>query len=376
MELPPLLNPFASLADDALCWCLSGKPYAICHKSRKQQRKAHPQEALNLLSKQFKKKIGCLHPSAPDGCSGKIIDSHTIQKSGPLKTIAKNGEVYAMRGASDRLVETKGKLVPPKKGIGTVSTFPGFCEKHDNDFFIPIENGEFEINSSNCFLLHYRNICSEFHAKKSMQFGEPILKLIDEGRDALDQFKAQQFSADMNFGASLAEQELDESRSELIEMWNMQDFSKLSFYFIEFDRQLPFVTSFSGTPKFSPGGTFIQDWSEEKLRGVSASSVNLNGKSGFAFSSTDHDLMHMIVSDLEERGIGTPSTLLRWVVANAENVAFEIDWWDRLAERRRKHLLDLAMIGIPFGGPEDERETYLSAVEVLPSANIARSFSF
>ncbi len=376
MELPPLLNPFARLADDAPCWCLSSKPYASCHKDREHQRKANPQESLNLLSRQFKKKIGCLHPSAPTGCNGKIIDSHTIQKSGPLKTIAQNGEVYTMRGSIDRIVENKGKLVPTRKGISTVSTFPGFCGKHDNELFEPIENGEFEINRSNCFLLHYRNVCSEFHAKISMQFGAPLLDLMDGGREAADQFQAQQFAADMNFGASIAEHDLDGDRSELAEIWSSQDFSKLSFYFIEYDRQLPFVTSFAGTPKFSPGGTNIQDWSEDKLRGVAVSSINLDGKSGFVFSSTDHDLMRMIVADLEERHIGTPSTILRWVIANAENVAFEIRWWEQLSDRRRKHLLDLAMIGLPFDGQVDELETYLSAVEVLPPAGVARSFSF
>lgn len=376
MELPPLLNPFDEIADEAPCWCLSGKSYAVCHKDRGQQRKANPQEALNLLAQQFKKKIGCLHPNAPTDCAGKIIASHTIQKSGPLRAISQNGEVYSLRSAINRIVENKGKLIPHKQGIATVSTFPGFCATHDNDFFAPIENGEFKINEENCFLLHYRSVCSELHAKTSMQFGDSLLGMMDGGRAALDQFQAQQAAADMKFGASLAEQELAGDRSMLIDSWKSKDFSILSFYFIEFDGQLPFVTSFSATPKFSPGGTLFQDWSEETLRKVSVSSINFEGKSGFVFSSMDRDLMQMITTDLEDRRIGTPSNLLRWVMANAENVAFGVEWWDRLSDRRRKHLLDLAMIGLPFDGPDDELERYLSAIEVLPPANVTRSFAF
>lgn len=376
MELPPLLNPFDNLADDAPCWCQSGKQFGQCHKNRDSQRRAKPQEALSLLSKQFQKKIGCLHPSAPQGCEGKIIASHTIQRSGPLRAIATNGEVYSMRGATSQIVENGGKLVPQRRGISTVSTFPGFCSKHDNEFFAPIENGDFEINSQNCFLLHYRSICSELHAKTSMQFGNQILSLMDGGREEFDQFFAQQFAADMNFGASLAEQELIETRESLIEAWSKSDFSNLKFHFIEFDTILPFVTSFSATPQFSLGGQFVQDLSEERLRGVTLSSTVINGRTGFVFCSTDVNLMRLLTAELSDQEIGTPSTLLRWVMANAENVAFRIDWWDHLADRRKKHLLDMMMIGLPFGGPDDEPAAYHAAVEVLPLAKVYRSLSF
>lgn len=373
MELPPTLHPRAHPTDEELCWCLSGQPYSECHKNREKQKKANPKQALDILAKQFRKKIGCLHPNSPEGCSGKIINSHTIQKSGPLKTIAKNGEFYSMKGAGDRLVENMGKLIPQKKGISTVSVFPGFCAHHDNEFFSPIENGKFEITRENCFLLHYRNVCSELHAKKSMQFGEHILSIIDSGRGKFDQFLAQQQAADMNFGASMAEKELEASRDQLNAYWIAKDFSSISFYFIEFENQLPFVGSFSATPKFSFAGDKIQDWSEEILKGVSFSSVNFDGKSGFVISSTDQDLMDLLSSELEDFLIGTPSNILRWSVSNAENLAFNIDWWDHLSDKRRKHILDLAMIGMPVDDIADEIELYLSAVEVLPKARLSRS---
>lgn len=209
-----------------------------------------------------------------------------------------------------------------------------------------------------------------------MQFGKAVLDTIDRGRDVLAQLDAQQIAADMNFGASLAQQELADDRATLTEIWKSNDFSNLSFYFIEFERQLPFVTSFSATPKFSLSGAHIQDWSEEVLRKVSVSSVNLGGRSGLIFSSLDHDLMTALSGDLGDNRVGTPSNLLRWVMANAENVAFEIEWWDRLSDRRRRHLLDLSMIGLPFGGPDDELETYKAAVEVLPLTGVTRSFRF
>lgn len=376
MELPPELNPFRQLSDNAPCWCMSGQMYGNCHKHRGAARRATPEEALNLLSRQFRSKMGCLHPTAPAGCSGKIINSHTIQKSGPLKTIAHNGEVYSMRGSGDQIIKNNGRMIPQRKGISTVSVFPGFCEKHDNDFFEIVENGEFEINPANLFLLHYRNVCSELHAKTFMQFGEPLLRLMDSGRGKFDQVMAQQLASDMNFGASSAENELSDDREALARMWETQDFSSLSFHFVEFEKQLPFVASFNATPKFSIGGKHIQDWSEDRLRGISVSSINFKGRSGFAFSSVDRDLLLETAADLEDPNIGTPSNLLRWVLSNAENVALQVEWWDHLSDRRQNHLLELAMIGLPFGGPENELEAYNRSVEVLAPAAITRSLTF
>jgi hypothetical protein len=373
MELPPLLNPFRKLSDQSLCWCQSGRPYALCHKDRADQRRASPHEALNLLTRQFRQKIGCLHPDAPAGCAGKIIDSHTIQRSGPLRAISKNGEVYSMRGAANRLIENHGRLLPSRQGISTVSTFPGFCRQHDNEFFLPVENGIFDITPENMFLFHYRNICAELHAKSSMQFGDKILNAVDSGTGIMSQLEAQQFAADMNYGASLAESELKNERSRLNAMWKKGDFSSLSGFYIEFEGQLPFAASFAATPKFSINASFIQDWSEDTLKGLSCSPVYIDGKSGFLISSFHEELLSTVSTELADRNYGTPSNLLRWVVSNAENVGFNIDWWDHLASRRREHLLKLAMIGTGHYEDDEEIEIYKAAIEVLPRSNIVRS---
>ena len=83
--------------------------------------------------------------------------------------------------------------------------------------------------------------------------------------------------------------------------------------------------------------------------------------------------MDLLSSELEDLLIGNPSNILRWSVSNAENLAFNIDWWDHLSDKRRKHILDLAMIGMPVDDIADEIELYLSAVEVLPKARLSRS---
>jgi len=70
------------------CWCGSGKKYKKCHRQREQEKPFTLGKMQNLQKKVFWKKRGCMHPLAsPDTCRGKVIDSHTIQRKGPLEKI-------------------------------------------------------------------------------------------------------------------------------------------------------------------------------------------------------------------------------------------------------------------------------------------------
>ena len=40
-------------------------------------------------------------------------------------------------------LKNEGKIVPGPVGIGSASTFMGFCSVHDNSLFEPIENNSF-----------------------------------------------------------------------------------------------------------------------------------------------------------------------------------------------------------------------------------------
>ena len=86
--------------------------------------------------------------------------------------------------------------------------------------------------------------------------------------------------------------------------------------------------------------------------------------------------MSQLSSELEDPKIGNPSTILRWSVSNAENLAFHPDWWENLSDKRRKHLLNLAMIGMPVMSPDDEIKIYLNEVEVLPKSEVLNHSSF
>lgn len=99
----------------------------------------------------WSKKRICMFP----GCTQKTLNSHTLQRGGPLATIAENSHVLTPRHG----VPPQGMFMD-EVGIGVASTFSGFCGTHEL-LFAPFEqSGELEENS-HVALQIFRSICRE-----------------------------------------------------------------------------------------------------------------------------------------------------------------------------------------------------------------------
>ena len=108
----------------------------------------------------------CLHPSAcPGTCGSVIARAHTVQLRGGLSRIARNGHVYRYSGDVFDY-GSPGRLVHRLIGIRNASTFPGFCDLHDNGTFEPIDNEFFYATAEQCFLLGYRAIARAIFTKR------------------------------------------------------------------------------------------------------------------------------------------------------------------------------------------------------------------
>ncbi len=105
--------------------------------NRKERRKM--MHGLGKLQKKIKKTFfACLFP----GCRQVAIRSHSQQKEGQLRTIAREGMVYVLdRNFYRSLKGTQApllNLIPT--GIAEASTFPGFCGNHDKELFADLED--------------------------------------------------------------------------------------------------------------------------------------------------------------------------------------------------------------------------------------------
>lgn len=92
-------------------------------------------------------------------CADKIIRAHSVQRSGVLDRIAENGHVLSWQD------DPRGEDGPDLREIGIhkASTFRGFCEKHDNDIFGPLDRFAFSGTPEQSFLLFLRALTHESH---------------------------------------------------------------------------------------------------------------------------------------------------------------------------------------------------------------------
>ena len=169
------------------CWCGSGQKYKKCHLNRSIEEAYSINRLIaELKSKTFHKE--CMHPDASNGsCSRKIIDAHTIQKKGPLKSIAdESSHVYCFR------TDQNGKDVVSKLGWQKASTFKGFCAEHDKAMFSPIEDELYSGSKRQSFIAGYRAVALEYFKKISVVKGLPFMSQhFDRGMPVEDQVELQ-----------------------------------------------------------------------------------------------------------------------------------------------------------------------------------------
>ncbi|MEH6478363.1 MAG: hypothetical protein V7727_21910, partial [Sneathiella sp.] len=101
----------------------------------------------------------CLEPLMT--CKSKSIKAHSIQNAGTLGLLERNGHVVMPKQHHSK----DGPSIKFKEvGRNLATTFTGFCAKHDQTIFKPLDTKPFSAkDSEQLFLLAYRSICRELH---------------------------------------------------------------------------------------------------------------------------------------------------------------------------------------------------------------------
>lgn len=76
---------------------------------------------------------------------------------------------------------------PNLVGLKQASTFTGFCGRHDDVTFAPLEKRPFEGTDEQIFLLAYRVLCLELFLKRADMESTPAKREFDRGRGVEDQ---------------------------------------------------------------------------------------------------------------------------------------------------------------------------------------------
>lgn len=111
-------------------------------------------EVIEWREKRFRKERNCIF----NNCNKKsIVRSHSIQKSKSLKLISENNHVLQPMVNEE---STRPEMLMKSVGINNASTFPGFCQEHE-EIFSGFETDGRILTINQGQLQSYRNICRE-----------------------------------------------------------------------------------------------------------------------------------------------------------------------------------------------------------------------
>ena len=296
-------------------------------------------------------------------CSPKIISAHTIQRNGGLSIIAKNGHVYNLlqhRSMFEQSTwETNGQA--NKVGIKAASTFRGFCSKHDNELFAPIEKEPFCGTAEQMALLGYRAVCYEFLMKEYLLGVDGILKEMDKGQPLPVQRFHQEALSYRDSGALKAIEELSWLKSRYEEMTLNKNYADLAH----------FVVLFTGIPEVMCSGIVqaTHDFRGNKIAELghlskqadwltfSLIATDDGGAAVFTWLA-DHKKSRDVMMSLNGLPIADqPHAIVRFAFEFFENTYFSPEWWDSLEKQVQVQLKERQLREIigPWGENEYPR---------------------
>jgi hypothetical protein len=126
----------------------------------------------------------CIAPGI--SCEETAIRAHSIQNARVLDLLCSDGHVVA---PVNSILNKRPKISFEKVGRNKASTFTGLCAAHDAEIFRTIDTEVFDVgNSEHLFLIAYRAVLREAHAKLSIgtQFQSAYRERIRLGLDAAD----------------------------------------------------------------------------------------------------------------------------------------------------------------------------------------------
>ncbi|MDT3722919.1 SEC-C metal-binding domain-containing protein [Pseudomonas oryzihabitans] len=349
-----------------LCPCGSKKKYKKCHGGVNSIPAPKPGQ-VDAQLRGLLPKAECLAPeSFQHSCQGRIIDSHTVSRSGSLGEIAENGHVYSYNASIQRFQEMQGRLVPKLCGWKDASTFPGFCGHHDKQLFAPLEDAPFVGSQHQCFLLGYRSFAWEYYAKLRATKNNPY-RTIQASRDPIMRSLIAQF----NYMNELGLRDIQTHKETYDKVLTGEHWPDCHGLLIEFDQIFPIQCSAAWSPTEDINGNTIQELDSNPRLPETAAIVSFaaDGKSYFLLLWLDDSarvsstLARSIDALPREKVAGYIAALL---LLTSENCHFSPSWYDSLSDAGKELVHDLAhpMNGIKPSAAESDLTDHIGHIGI------------
>lgn len=324
------------------CWCGSGKKFNICHHEMDKQPQINLYKYQEQRDKIFNEKY-CIYPDNSK-CKGKISKAHTIQRNGSLNRIAKKGHVYQFKSSAAELVKAFKKAPPKLIGTKKATTFTGFCETHDSEIFIPIEQSPFTATDEQCFLLAFRAISRELFIKRATVKTQPLQRNIDSDRDLFTQYFIQERCSILETSMSKGLEELQNIFDDHYKIYISNNFTKINYVSIFFDcvPELMFCGAISIDFDFK--NQMIQDLADfnkpMEILTCNSFATDNGGAVVFSWLDNSHSVSSKFIQSLLEFPKDEiPNAIVRFCFEYCENVAFSPEWWQGLNNEKKETII-------------------------------------
>lgn len=332
------------------CWCGSGRKFKKCHRFREQEHKLAFGQMLQEQGRIFWRQRGCMHPDAGlQHCKGRIIDSHSIQRKGPLgKLVDAKNHVCRLEG------KPEGVQVA-ELGWRKASVFPGYCAWHDSEIFDPLEKSPFVGTHEQCVLQAYRSVCNDLYKKRalieSLHYQRDV---IDRGCSLDDQIN-KQLSVFVNLEGQLkTEEELSLLCSKFDDAIKCQDYSAFSSrcYFFEGDLSVTSAGALHTEFDFL-GNKLVDMWDLELDAQMLCHSVLATERGGaivFVWLAEEQSSLAVVSSFDAMPNKDKGDIFVQYCFLNCENTYFSRRWWENLALSAQQQLKQYASALFYDGG--------------------------
>jgi hypothetical protein len=366
------------------CWCGSGKKYKHCHWKRSEEEPIKWWEAEKKLRSSFSQKKCSCPASWSEGCQGHIVKAHTVPVSSSLRQIARDGHVYGFKVSFQNLNLNQGKLVPELIGVNLASTFTGFCSKHDNEIFGPLEDQPFVYSHEQCFLCGYRAVSRELYTKESAANAAPLRHDADKGRSLDFQRALQSFNSMFNMGLNVGLEDNRRIKDRYDQILIDRKFGESRAYVVLLDHAPPIMCSGGWFPTVDFAGNKLQDLNDLSVpaKEMTCTSIGSNDK-GFIIlqwlSEADDIGLQFIDSLRGKTDYDLCLGLTRLMFEQFENIFMEPAWWEQLSSRSRNLLIDrMAEAANPFASRKSDvyfdDGLEIKAWQILKQVNVGFEF--
>lgn len=227
--------------------------------------------------------------------------------------------------------KARGGLKPESTGWKQASTFPGFCGYHDKHLFSALEDKPFVGSKEQCFLLAYRSIAKELHAKTNSARQNKLRTAYARSK------KIRKEVADFNKGVDLGVRDVQRHKERYDHVLIHKDWENVHGLLIEFDRTFPIQCTGGLLPDKDINGSVVQklDWRDATPDSINLASFAADGKSYFLICwLKDSDKTGALFSEPIEKYKRNelPAVIGSLILQATENCHFSPGWYDGLTQ--------------------------------------------